>query len=168
MVVGEAACMVFPMHSSGVASSMYAGLLAAKTASKALNSGDTTAGALWPYSAEYQLSRGRRLAAYDVTRLTIDTFTETDVSDMLESGLMNKEDMINGLLINDPVISRATLPERIKGMARYPRFIPSLARMGLSLNSVLAHYKKYPKEFSPAAFDSWRQKKKALFNYWLG
>ncbi len=122
----------------------------------------------WPYSAEYQLTRGRRLAAYDVIRLTIDTFTENDVADMLESGLMNKEDIVNGLLISDPVISPGTLPERIKGMARHPRFIPSLARMGLSLNSVLSHYKKYPKEFSPAAFDSWRQKKKVLFSHWLG
>ena len=168
MVVGEAACMVFPMHASGVASSMYSGLLAAKTASQALISGDTTAKALWPYSAEYQLTRGRRLAAYDVIRLTIDTFTEKDIADMLESGLMNKEDIVNGLLISDPMISPGSLPERIKGMARHPRFIPSLARMGLSLNSVLSHYKKYPKEFSPAAFDSWRQKKKALFSYWLG
>jgi flavin-dependent dehydrogenase len=168
MVVGEAACMVFPMHASGVASSMYAGLLAAKTASKALVSGDTTVRALWPYSAEYQLTRGRRLAAYDVTRLTIDTFTENDVADMLESGLMHKEDMVNGLLISDPVISLATLPERIKGLARYPHFIPALIRMGLSLNSVLAHYKKYPREYSPSMFDSWQRKKKALFSHWLG
>jgi flavin-dependent dehydrogenase len=168
IVVGEAACMVFPLHGSGVASSMYAGLLAAKTASKSLVSGDTTARALWPYSAEYQLTRGRRLAAYDVTRLTIDTFTENDVADMLESRLMHKEDMVNGLLISDPVISPATLPERIKGMTRYPRFIPALIRMGLSLNSVLAHYKKYPVEYSPAAFDSWQRKKKALFSHWLG
>jgi hypothetical protein len=52
-------------------------------------------------------------------------------------------------------------------MARHPRFILPLARMGISMNSVLAHYKKYPKEFSPAAFDSWRRKKKALFSHWL-
>jgi digeranylgeranylglycerophospholipid reductase len=168
MVVGEAACMVFPMHGSGVASSMYAGLLAAKTASQALLTGDTTERALWPYSAQYQATRGRKLAAYDVTRLAIDAFTENDVADMLESGLMHKEDMVNGLLISEPVISPATLPERIKGMARYPRFIPTIARMGFSLNSVLAHYKKYPREYRPASFDSWRQKKKALFSHWLG
>ncbi len=168
MAIGEAACMVFPMHASGVASSMYAGLLAAKTASRALASGDTSARALWPYSAEYQLTRGRRLAAYDVTRLTIDTFTEDDVADMLESGLLHKEDMVNGLLISDPVISPATLPERLKGMARHPRFIPALARMGLTLNSVLAHYKKYPGEYNPASFDSWQRKNKELFSHWLG
>jgi flavin-dependent dehydrogenase len=163
MAVGEAACMVFPMHASGVASSMYAGLLAAKTASKALFSGDTTMRALWPYSAEYQTTRGRRLAAYDVTRLTIDTFTENDVADMMESGLLNKEDIVNGLLVSDPVISPATLPERIKGMARHPRFIPVLAGMGITLDNVLSHYRKYPKEYNPAAFDSWRLRKKALF-----
>ncbi len=168
MAVGEAACMVFPMHASGVASSMYAGLIAAKTASKAILAGDTTVRALWPYSAEYQTTRGRLLAAYDVTRLTIDTFTENDVADMMESGLLNKEDILNGLLVLDPVISPATLPERIRGMARYPRFIPVLAGMGLTLNSVLSHYRKYPKEYDPAAFDSWRLRKKALFSRLLG
>ncbi len=168
MVIGEAACMVFPMHASGVASSMYAGLLAAKTASGALFSGDTTERALWPYSAEYQTTRGKRLAAYDVTRLTIDTFTESDVADMMESGLLNKEDILNGLLVSDPVISPATLPERIKGMARHPRFIPVLAGMGITLDNVLSHYKKYPKEYNPAAFDSWRLRKKALFRRLLG
>jgi flavin-dependent dehydrogenase len=168
MAIGEAACMVFPMHASGVASSMYAGLIAAKTASGALFSGDTSERALWPYSAEYQTTRGRRLAAYDVTRLTIDTFTENDVADMMESGLLNKEDIMNGLLVSDPVITAATLPERIRGMARHPRFIPVLAGMGLTLNSVLSHYRKYPKEYNPAAFDSWRCRKKALFRRLLG
>ncbi|HEY9161686.1 MAG TPA: NAD(P)/FAD-dependent oxidoreductase [Desulfomonilia bacterium] len=164
MAVGEAACMVFPMHGSGVASSMYAGLLAAKTASRALFSDDTTVRALWPYSAEYQTTRGRLLAAYDVTRLTIDMFKENDVADMMESGLLNKEDIVNGLLISDPLISPATLPERIMGMARHPRFIPVLAGMGMTLNSVLSHYKKYPNEYDPAAFNSWRRRKKTLFS----
>jgi len=163
MVIGEAACMVFPMHGSGLASSMYAGLLSAKAASGALRNNDVSKRALWPYSAQYQLTRGYKFAGYSVTRLSIDQLSPDKVADMMESGIMHPEDMKNGLMINDPVISPASLPERIKGLAKHPAFIPVMAKMGMTLNTVLAHYKKYPVKYDKAQFNDWRNKAAKLF-----
>jgi flavin-dependent dehydrogenase len=163
MAVGEAACMVFPMHGSGLASALYAGMLSAKAASAALDANDFSERALWPYAAEYQLTRGYKFAAYSVTRLTIDTFTEENVADMMESGIMHPDDLKNGLMINEPVISPSSLPERILGMARHPSFIPLMAKMGIRLNAVLSHYKKYPIRYDREEFAKWREISRQLF-----
>jgi len=163
MVIGEAACTVFPMHGSGVASALITGSMAAETAARALRDNDTSTAGLWPYAAAYQRDRGRRLAAYDVTRLTIDSFSRGDTAALLEDGLMRAEDILNGLQVNEPVISRGSVPGRILAMARNPRFIVPITRMGATIGKVLTHYARYPERYDPVKFAAWKEKKRKIF-----
>ena len=163
MAVGEAACQVVPIHGSGVASSLYAASLAARAALQALKNGDNSESALWPYAAEYQRTRGRILAVYDTVRLTTEKLTANDIADMLESGLMRKEDMLKGLLIQMPMPSVASIPSRLIGLLRHPRFFSKIADSGIALGKVRKHYDNYPQRYDSEKFLTWSNENKEIF-----
>ncbi len=164
MAIGEAACQTVTIHASGVASSLYAGHLATITAARALNAGDTSARALWPYAAAYQTTRGAIISGLEVTRQTVDNLSVQDVNILLESGIMHKEDYIGGVLVNEPAITAASIPDRMDGFLKYPAYIPVLLKMGLTAQKVSKHYKKYPLRYDPQAFSEWRIEKDKLFS----
>ena len=164
MAIGEAACQTVTIHASGVASSLYAGHLAAKAASEALRAGDTSRKALWPYAATYQTTRGANIAGLEVTRQTIDRLTVEDVNILIESGIMHKEDYIGGVLVNEPAITPASIPDRMDGFLKHPAYIPVLLKMGLTAQQVSKHYKKYPDRYDLQAFSDWRVEKDKLFS----
>jgi flavin-dependent dehydrogenase len=164
MAIGEAACQTVTIHASGVASSLYAGHLAAKTAADALNSGDTSLRSLWPYAAAYQTTRGAAISGLEVTRQTIDRLSVEDVNILIESGIMHKEDYIGGVLVNEPAITAVSIPDRMDGFLKHPAYIQVLLKMGLTAQKVSKHYKKYPARYDLHAFSEWRNEKDKLFN----
>ena len=164
MAIGEAACQTVTIHASGVASSLYAGHLASKTAAAALKAGDTSRKSLWPYAAAYQTTRGANIAGLEVTRQTIDRLTVQDVNILIESGIMHKEDYIGGVLVNEPAITAASIPDRMDGFLKHPAYIPVLLKMGLTAQQVSKHYRKYPVRYDLQAFSDWRAEKDRLFN----
>jgi flavin-dependent dehydrogenase len=164
MAIGEAACQTVTVHASGVASSLYAGHLAAGTAARALDSGDTSLKALWPYAAAYQTTRGAAISGLEVTRQTIDRLNVEDVNILIESGIMHKEDYIGGVLVNEPAITAASIPDRMDGFLKHPAYIPVLLKMGLTAQKVTKHYKKYPLRYDPQSFSEWRNEKDRLFD----
>ena len=163
MAVGEAACTVVPVHGSGVASALYTAHGAAEVACAALANGDTSTSALWPYAVQYQRGRGRALAGFDVTRLSIDRLAPDDSADLLESGLMHRDDVLRGLVVETPGVDPATVPARIPALLKLPRLVPLVARMGVTMNGVLAHYARYPERYDPSAFQVWVTRKWRLF-----
>lgn len=163
MVIGEAACQVVPVHGSGVASALWAGHLAAEAASGALKRGEPTQEALWKYSWEYQHDRGGTLAALDVSRLTVESFTEEKVESMVENGVMAAEDMYNSLIPAAVSMSLGSLPKRITGLLKNPDLIMPIAKMGIRTLSVLSHYKKYPRQYDAHEFKKWKKTKTELF-----
>jgi digeranylgeranylglycerophospholipid reductase len=168
MAIGEAACTVVPVHGSGVASALYTARGAAKVACAALENGDTSTSSLWPYAAQYQRGRGRALAGFDVTRLSIDRLTPDESADLLESGLMHRDDVLHGLVVDVPGLDPATVPGRIPALLKHPLFVPVVARMGVTMNGVLAHYARYPVRYDPSAFQAWVARKWRLFGPLLG
>jgi flavin-dependent dehydrogenase len=163
MAIGEAACQTVTIHASGVASSLYAGHLAARTAANALNAGDMSVRALWPYAAAYQTTRGAIISGLEVTRQTVDRLSVEDVNILIESGIMHKEDYIGGVLVNEPAITAASIPDRMDGFLKHPAYITVLLKMGLTAQKVSKHYKKYPDRYDLQAFSEWRDEKDKLF-----
>ncbi|MBI5528535.1 MAG: hypothetical protein HY897_19555 [Deltaproteobacteria bacterium] len=163
VAIGEAANTVVPVHGSGVASAMLTGRLAAKAAAPALETGDTSTRALWPFAADYQRGRGRILAAFDVVRKMVDEIPGVDAGELFESGIIHRDDVLRGILVRTPGLDPRTLASRIPGMLRHPAMIPRIVRMGLTLKKVMAHYARYPMRYDPAAFGAWADEKRRLF-----
>jgi len=163
LAIGEAACQVVPMHASGVASSLYAGHLASEAAATALRHGYPSSAALWPYAVRYQRTRGKVLAALDATRLTLDGFAVEDVTTMVETGIMHRDDIVGGLLVKEPKIGAGSIPARLGGLLRHPGFLPRLMKMGMLSQEVAHHYGRYPERYDPQALAAWRREKQTLF-----
>jgi flavin-dependent dehydrogenase len=155
MVIGEAACMVIPMHGSGVSSALYSGHLAARAASAALASGEADTGALWPYAAEYQRGRGGVLAAFDVNRLVLETITGEQLAALVESGIMAGEDFLNSFYPRLHV-SPGTLPRRLVGVIKTGLFGPALKIARLT-TAAQRHYARYPLRLDPSSFAAWKR-----------
>ena len=163
MVVGEAACQVIPMHGSGVASALYAGRLAATVSANALKEGAPTISALWPYSWLYQKGRGKLLATFDVSRLTVESFTMEQTARMMESGIMQAEDVYNAMIPQDPAMSLSSMPARIIGLAKNTNLIAPILRMGFAAMAVKKLYSKYPSRYSASEFADWKREKARIF-----
>jgi len=164
MALGEAACQVIPIHGSGIASAMYAGWLAARVASRALEGGAApTTAALWPYASAYQRGRGAVLATYAVTRRTTDLLTRRQVRAMLASGIAQAEDVYHGGVPAPPAISLATVPARLVGLIKHPNLVPPLLRMATLSQAVRRHYRRYPERFCAASLRDWTEKANRLF-----
>jgi len=163
MVIGEAASQVIPAHGSGVASALYAGRLASNAAAQALKDGEPTTAALWPYCRQYQSGRGGVLAAMNVTRLMVDSFAENIITPMLESGVMQSEDLYNAGIPKATAMSISSIPRRLKGLLKSPQLILPLAKMSRLALQVQKHYSKYPRQYDPDSFASWKRKANSCF-----
>ena len=168
LALGEAACMVIPIHGSGVASALWAAHLAASVAVPLLKSKTPlTTAALWPYAAFYQTGRGRLLATYEISRLTSERFTARQVEVMVEEGIIAGEDMVNGAYPREFQLSAATASDRLRGLANHPDLIGPVIRMATGSLAVSAHYANYPRTFDPETFEAWKQKERILFDpFW--
>jgi flavin-dependent dehydrogenase len=158
-VAGESACMVIPVHGSGAASALYAASLLAKTAVSAVNSGNVSVQALWPYAAEYQRTRGRILASLDLSRLFVEKLTSEQVGLLLENSIMSREEFISGGYPRIPDISATALFKKIIGIVKIPELAVGLIGMGWSTIKILKHYEMFPVFYNEDVFKRWRKKK---------
>jgi hypothetical protein len=163
MVIGEAACMVIPAHGSGGASAMWAGHLASHVAALALQKGDVSTTALWPYARQYQAQRGAILATYSVMRFFIDLADPEEMKKMLDDGFVQGEDYYNSAIPQVASISPGTIPSRLKGIAKNPKIIGLLSKTFSTIARVQALYENYPSRYDPDTFREWREKERELF-----
>ena len=116
--VGDTACMTMPIMGSGIATSLRAGVLLAKTvmADKEERYNMET---LWKYEAAYFKNIGFGLGSISIVKALIPSLTTDDVNFLFGSGVLRDEDMTFsaedgsiGALISGIRIS--TLLERVK------------------------------------------------------
>ena len=168
MVIGDAACQVIPVHGSGVASGLWAGSLAAKTAVRALERKDFSTASLWSYPSEYQRGRGKILAGFDVGRLAIDLLTVEQMGRMLDSGIMTPDDFKSPGIPELPPLKLRSLPKRVSAIVKNPSLLPKMIVMGLTLKLVTNHYSRYPEKWDERKFREWAAVKKLMFSPYAG
>ncbi len=159
LLAGDSACMVVPAHGSGVASSLIAGDLAARTIDRCLKRGDTSREALWEYGASYQRDRGAMMAYFDVSRM-ISEKLDTQGIDSLIGYVLTPGDMEAALRVEPIKFTLADTMLRARGL-RHPLFTGRNAFLA-SLAMVLRYlYKNYPQSYDPSELEAWRRKVKA-------
>ena len=166
LVIGEAARMVTPINGSGVGNALTAARLAAAVATEALSEGEPTAESLWAFARQFQRTEGASLAALDAIRLTVESLTDDQVADLLESGLSGPEDMTNAARGLPLSLSPLTLPRRLRALASHPELIKPLARMAVAVAEIRRLYRKYPATADPQALASWSKQADHLFSPW--
>jgi geranylgeranyl reductase family protein len=160
-VIGDAACLVNPIHGGGIGPSMLSGHLVGKTIVEALEKGDVSQKALWPYNLRYMKVYGTKQAGLDVFRMLLLTCKNEDLNYGMKYKLLTEEDVLKAGLGQDFKLNITETAKRVfRGLKRL-RFL-NMLRLSVNLmRQVKTHYRSYPE--TPENFEEWRVKTEALF-----
>jgi len=160
-IIGDAACLVNPIHGGGIGPSMLSGYLAGKTIIKAFEKGDVSQKSLWPYNCKYMEMYGAKQAGLDVFRMFLLTSRDEDLNYGMRYRLLTEEDVLKAGLGEKFKLNITEKAKRVyRGMRRI-RFLNKL-RLAVSLmNQVQTHYLNYPEKIEN--FNEWKTKTNALF-----
>ena len=160
-IIGDAACLVNPIHGGGIGPSMLSGYLAGKTIIEALEKGDVSQKSLWPYNRKYMEMYGTKQAGLDVFRMLLLTSRDVDLSYGMKCRLLTEEDVLKAGLGEKFRLNITETAKRVfRGLGRL-RFLNKLRLTVNLMKQVQAHYRNYPK--TPENFEEWQVKTEALF-----
>lgn len=160
-ILGDAACLVNPIHGGGIGPSMLSGFFAGKTVVEALEYGKADRKALWPYNIRYNETYGVKQAALDVFRMLLLTSRDEDLNYGMNYKLLTEEDVLKAGMGDDFHLNITEAAKRVfRGLKRI-RFLNRLRLTVNMMRQVKAHYQNYPK--TPADFEHWRMRTEALF-----
>jgi geranylgeranyl reductase family protein len=150
--VGDAACQTNPLHGGGITPSIIAASLAADTAIDALDDGDTSTEALWPYNVRFMRDLGARHAAHEGLRLLLHSLT-ADEFRFLATELLGVEGMARAF-VRDGAGRGVRDAFGLLGRAiRRPGLAATFLRAARLIAVIEDHYGHYPE--TPARFESW-------------
>jgi geranylgeranyl reductase family protein len=160
-IIGDAACLVNPIHGGGIGPSMLSGYLAGKAIVEALERGDVSQKALWQYNCRYMAMYGTKQAGLDVFRMLLLTCRDEDLNYGMKYKLLVEEDVLRAGLGEEFHLKITETAKRVfRGLKRL-RFLNRLRLAVNLMEQVKAHYRGYPETLEN--FVEWQRKAEALF-----
>jgi geranylgeranyl reductase family protein len=154
IITGDAASLVNPIHGGGIGPSMLSGFYAGKTIAAALEKGEPTQKALWPYNKMYMESYGKKQASLDVFRMLLIKTNDADLNYGMGCKLLTEVDLLKASLGDDFHLNITETARRIfRGIKRI-RFLNKLRLTVKMMRQVKTHYDTYPE--TPENFEKWR------------
>jgi flavin-dependent dehydrogenase len=161
MVMGDAAFQTKPFSGEGVTSSFTACQIAAEVANAALQAGDVSREALWPYNVRYFRDQGSKFASMFVQLPAAAELSRSEVNFLFHNDLVfSSEDFRQ---MNLHYATEMDLPKTLTMATKLlwgvlgRRFSAGSLRRLLDVSSradkIRKHYEQFPDH--PAAFDKW-------------
>lgn len=165
MAVGDAAGQVIPTTGCGVGGALTGAGLAARTLVKALAAGDNTIAALWPYNRTWFTGPGRgdHFAALSALKMILQTLTHEDLTFLMRQDILSGEMLtpsINGIFFQPDL--KTAVKTVVRGISR-PRLLLQLNKATTMGKQIFNHYRTYPRDWNPSAFQGWVMKADILF-----
>lgn len=162
VIVGDAACLVNPIHGGGIGPSMLSGYYAGQVIAETLEKGNVAQKALWPYNRKYMESYGKKQASLDVFRMLLITSNDADLNYGMNCKLLTEDDVLKAGMGDDFHLNITETAKRVfRGLKRV-RFLNKLRLTVSMMKQVKAHYDTYPE--TPENFEEWRVQTEALIN----
>jgi digeranylgeranylglycerophospholipid reductase len=162
VLVGDAACLVNPIHGGGIGPSMLSGFLAGHTIAEALEKGVADEKALWLYNKKYMETYGKKQASLDVFRRLLLTSSDADLNYGMNCKLLTEDDVLKAGLGDDFHLNITETAKRVfRGLKRV-HFLNKLRLTVGLMRQVKAHYDTYP--VTPENFENWRLQTENLIN----
>jgi geranylgeranyl reductase family protein len=162
VIVGDAACLVNPVHGGGIGPSMLSGHLAGKTIVEALETDVASQEALWPYNQAYMKSYGNKQASLDVFRRLLLSSRDEDLNYGMSYKLLTEEDVLKAGMGDDFHLNVTQTAKRVFRGLKNLRFLSKLRVTVDAMKRVRAHYAEYPE--TPQSFPRWKTQVEKLFN----
>ena len=161
-VIGDAACLVNPIHGGGIGPSMLSGHLVGRTIVEALEKGDDASREhLWPLNTRYNELYGAKQATLDIFRMFLLTSSDQDLNFGMNYQLLKEEDVLKAGLGDEFHLNITETARRVFKGLRNLRFLNRLRLTVKTMKQVRAHYKTYPA--APEDFEDWRRQTVSLF-----
>jgi digeranylgeranylglycerophospholipid reductase len=161
VIIGDAACLVNPIHGGGIGPSMLSGHLAGKTIIEALEKGDVSQKSLWSYNCRYMELYGEKQAGLDVFRMLLLSSRDEDLNYGMRCGLLTEEDVLRTGLGEELHLKVTQAVKRVFRGLNNIRYLNMLRLTVKMMKEVKVHYRNYPE--TPEDFEGWRMKTEALF-----
>lgn len=160
-VIGDAACLVNPIHGGGIGPSMLSGHLIGKTIVEALEKNDASKEHLWPLNVRYNELYGAKQASLDIFRMLLLTSSDQDLNFGMNYELLKEEDVLKAGLGDEFHLNISETAKRVFKGLRNLRFLNKLRLTVKMMKQVRAHYKTYPE--TPEDFEEWRRRTVSIF-----
>jgi len=160
-IIGDAACLVNPIHGGGIGPSMLSGYLIGKITAEALEKKDATKKSLWPLNQKYIEMYGGKQAGLDVFRMFLLKSSDEDLNFGMNYQLLKEEDILKAGLGEEFHLNVTETATRVFRGLKKIRFLNKLRITVNFMKKVRSHYRDYPE--SPAKFERWQTQNSKLF-----
>ena len=160
IIIGDAACQVNPIHGGGIGSSMMGGVKAAEFIIKALENGDVSREALWPYTGVFMELYGAKQAGLDIFRMLLQRLTNKEMNYGMRHHLITDDDLLKTSMGEDMKLNITEKTSRLfKGLGSLS-LIKKLNATAKIMKEIRALYRNYPS--SPEGLQEWEKKVQLL------
>ncbi|MFH0848685.1 MAG: NAD(P)/FAD-dependent oxidoreductase [archaeon] len=160
--IGDAACLVNPIHGGGIGPSMTSGKIAAETTAKALGEGNVSREGLWSANVSYMKTYGGKQAGLDVFRMFLQSISDEELNFGLKHQLVTHQDVLGASMEGELDYSIAEKAERVlRGIGKLS-LLYRLKKTADLMRTAKQLYMDYP---SPEGYASWRSKADSMFSH---
>ncbi|MHA1763211.1 MAG: geranylgeranyl reductase family protein [Promethearchaeota archaeon] len=158
MFVGDAACLVNPLHGGGIDPSMRAGYMAAQTAILASEEGDFSKKGLWKYNYDIMTTLGAEFAPLDLLRIVLQVLSNEELNFGLERNLLTGDEILE--ISSTGVLNLSIMDFAVKAFKgiTHPNLLLDLNYLRLRMEEIAKHYKHFPQSFNLEEFNQWKEK----------
>jgi len=154
LIVGDAACQVNPIHGGGIGPSMRGGAFGGETIIEALERGDASREALWPYNVKYMRSYGAKQAGLDVFRMFLQGSSDEDLSYGMKYRVVTEDDILKASMAGEVRLNITEATRRVFRALGKLGFLKRLRDMAKLVKEAKALYQQYPA--SAQGFKEWQ------------
>jgi digeranylgeranylglycerophospholipid reductase len=156
IIIGDAACQVNPIHGGGIGSSMMGGVRAAEIITKALEAGDVSREALWPYTGIFMEEYGAKQAGLDIFRMLLQSLSNEEMNYGMSHHLITDDDLLKASMGEDLKLNITDKTSRLfKGLGCLS-LLKKLNTTAKLMKEIKELYRNYPS--SPECLAEWETK----------
>ena len=160
IIIGDAACQVNPIHGGGIGPSMMGGAKAGQVIIGAVEKGDVSREALWPYTGMFMDEYGAKQAGLDIFRILLQRLSNKEMNYGMRHHLITDEDLLKASMGEDLKLNITEKTGRLfKGLGSLS-LLKKLNATAKIMKEIKALYRNYPS--SPEGLKEWEEKTRAL------
>jgi digeranylgeranylglycerophospholipid reductase len=160
IIIGDAACQVNPIHGGGIGSSMMGGVRAAETIIKALENGDVSREAMWPYTGIFMEAYGAKQAGLDIFRMLLQSLSNEEMNYGMSHHLITDDDLLTASMGEDLKLNITDKTSRLfKGLGCLS-LLKKLNTTAKLMKEIKELYRNYPS--SPGGLAEWTEKTRQI------
>ena len=163
--IGDSAFMTVPIIGSGIANSLRAAPILAKTIMEDRTE-NFTAETLWNYQYKFYKKLGAGLAPLAAVKLLLTRITPQQLDYIFEKGILTWREMTitaDSTSITDFIHPALDMPKRAVAIVKEVDLLKKMLKVGADIGKIIAHCAAIPKKYNKTKVKQWSAKYENIF-----